>query len=155
MIDAFQIRLVDLLREKLGGVYSPSVGGSCGRRPRQEYSLQVRFQSSDDNVDSLSKAVFALVDTFQTQGPRQADVDKVKEQILLGREVQLKENNYWLSGIATRDQSGEDIAGLLSPYDDLVKKITPAQLQQAAKQYFDTRNYARFVLLPEAAPPKP
>jgi zinc protease len=155
MIDAFQIRLDELLREKLGGVYSPSVGGSCNRTPRQEYGVQVRFESSDENVDALSRAVFALVDTFQVQGPRQADVDKVKEQILRGREVQLKENNYWLSGIATRDQSGEDIAGLLTPYDDLVKKITPAQIQDAAKRYFDKQNYARFVLLPEAAPPKP
>ncbi len=155
LVDAVQIRLDELLREKLGGVYSPSVGGSCSHRPRQEYGLQVRFQSSDENVDALSKAVFALIDTIKTQGPRAADVDKVKEQILRSREVSLKENSYWLAGIVTRDQSGEDMAGLLAPYDELVKKLTPAQIQEAAKRYFDSSNYARFVLLPEVAPPKP
>jgi predicted Zn-dependent peptidase len=31
----------------------------------------------------------------------------------------------------------------------MVKKLTPAMIQQAAKQYFNTSNYARFVLLPE------
>jgi len=36
-------------------------------------------------------------------------------------------------------------------YDEMVKKLTPAMLQQAAKQYFNTANYDRFVLLPEAA----
>ena len=61
----------------------------------------------------------------------------------------------WLSGIATRDQSGEEISGLLAPYDELVKKISVPMIQDAAKKYFDTKNYARFVLLPEAAPPKP
>ena len=50
---------------------------------------------------------------------------------------------------------GEDIVGLLAPYDELVKKISPAMIQDAAKKYFDTKNYARFVLLPENAPPKP
>ena len=155
MIDAFQIRLDELLREKLGGVYSPSVGGSCGRRPRQEYGVQVRFQSSDENVDALSRAVFALIDTIKTQGPRPADVEKVREQIIRSREVDLKQNNYWLSGIVTREQSGEDVAGLLGPYDALVKNLNAAQIQEAAKRYFDMKNYARFVLLPEAAPPKP
>jgi zinc protease len=155
MVDAFQIRLDELLREKLGGAYSPSVGGSCSRVPRQEYGLSVRFESADDRVDGLSAAVFALIDTIKTQGPRATDVEKVREQIVRSREVDLKTNSYWLSGISTRDQSGEDMAGLLAPYDELVKKISAPMIQDAAKKYFDTKNYARFVLLPEAAPPKP
>ena len=31
----------------------------------------------------------------------------------------------------------------------MIKSLTPAQIQDAAKKYFDTTNYARFVLLPE------
>ena len=79
----------------------------------------------------------------------------MREQIVREREVNLKQNSYWLSGIVTRDQYGEDIAGLLAPYDALVKNINAAQVQEAAKRYFDTKNYARFVLLPEPTPPKP
>jgi predicted Zn-dependent peptidase len=33
----------------------------------------------------------------------------------------------------------------------MVKKLTPAMIQQAARKYFDTSNYARFLLLPEAS----
>jgi zinc protease len=153
LIDAFQIRLDETLREKLGGTYSPSVSGSCSRRPRQEYSIQVRFESSDANVDALSQAVFVLIDSMKNQGPRAADVDKVKEQIVRSREVDLKQNGYWLNGIVTRDQNNESIAGLLGPYDELVKRINAAQIQDAAKRYFDVANYARFVLLPQATTP--
>jgi predicted Zn-dependent peptidase len=32
----------------------------------------------------------------------------------------------------------------------MVKKLTPAMIQAAAKKYFDISNYARFVLLPES-----
>jgi len=41
------------------------------------------------------------------------------------------------------------LGGLLSAYDQMVKNLTAAQLQEAAKKYFDMSNYARFVLLPE------
>jgi len=82
--------------------------------------------------------------------PSQADVDKVKEQILRGREVETRQNNYWLANIMSRDEAGEDLVGLTSQYDEMVKKLTAAMLQDAAKQYFNTSNYARFVLLPES-----
>ena len=155
LIELFQIRLNDVLREQLGGAYSPSVGGGCARTPRQEYAISVQFNSSPDNVQKLTKTVMAMIDTLQTKGPAQSDVDKVKEEIVRSREVQLKQNAYWLGTIMTREQSGEDVAGSLAPYDALVKGITPAQIQAAAKQYFDVKNYARFVLLPEAGKTTP
>jgi hypothetical protein len=49
-----------------------------------------------------------------------------------------------------RDQAGEDLAGMLEPYDDLVKAIDANLIMNAAKKYLDMNNYARFVLLPEA-----
>jgi len=94
-------------------------------------------------------ALNALLDSLKNTPPSQADVDKVKEQILRGREVETRQNAYWLGNIIARDEAGEDLGGLTSLYDEMVKKLTPAMLQAAAKQYFNTSNYARFVLLPE------
>ncbi|HZJ01259.1 MAG TPA: insulinase family protein [Gemmatimonadaceae bacterium] len=146
-----QTRLNESLRERLGGTYSPSVGGSCQREPRQEYAVSVAFGSSPENVEVLSKATMALIDSLKAQPVPQADVDKVKEEILRSREVEVKTNAYWLGNIAARDQAGEDLAGLGPAYDEMVKKLTPAMIQAAAKKYFDTSNYARFVLLPETS----
>jgi len=47
------------------------------------------------------------------------------------------------------------LTGVLAAYDTLIKGLTPAEIQQAAKQYFNVKNYARFVLLPEAGKPTP
>jgi zinc protease len=149
MVELFQIKLNETLREQLGGAYSPSAGGGCSRLPRPEYSIQVQFNSSPENVDKLSKSVFALIDSLKINGPSEADVDKVKEEILRAHEVEVKQNNYWASNILARDAAGEDIAGLTAAYDQMIKNLTPAQIQAAAKKYFDTNNYARFVLLPE------
>ncbi|HYN81486.1 MAG TPA: insulinase family protein [Gemmatimonadaceae bacterium] len=144
-----QMRLNETLREKLGGTYSPNVGGGCSREPRPEYAISVSFGSSPENVEPLTKAVFALIDSLKVNPAPQSDIDKVKEQILRSREVETKQNSYWLTNILARDAAGEDLAGLTSVYDEMVKRLTPAQLQQAARQYFNTANYARFVLLPE------
>jgi len=143
-----QMRLNETLREKLGGTYSPNVGGGCSREPRPEYTIQIAFGSSPENVDLLSKAAFALIDSLKSNPPSQADVDKVKEQILRAREVETRQNAYWVGNIIARDEAGEDLGGLTTQYDDMVKQLTAAQLQQAAKQYFNTSNYAKFVLLP-------
>jgi zinc protease len=151
LIDAFQLRLVETLREKLGGTYSPAVGGSCSSAPSEEYRIEVRFGSSPENVEPLTQAVFALIDTLKAVGPTKADVDRVKEQIIRGREVELKQNSYWLGNIAARDQAGEDLAGFLKPYDAMVRSLTAEQILLAARSYLSAENRARFVLLPEAS----
>jgi zinc protease len=149
-----QTRLNETLREKLGGTYSPGVGGGCVREPRPEYSITVSFGSSPENVEVLSKATLALIDSLKAHPVPQADVDKVKEEILRSREVEVKTNAYWLGNIAARDQAGEDLGGLGVEYDEMVKRLTPAMIQQAARTYFNTNQYAKFVLLPESAAPK-
>jgi zinc protease len=145
-----QIKLDETLREQLGGAYSPSAGGGCSRVPQQRYDFTVEYNSAPENVDKLSKTVFAIIDTLKRQPASQADINKVKEAIVRQREVSLKQNSYWMSSLVARDQAGEELAGMLEPYDDLVKAIDANLIMNAAKKYFDMNNYARFVLLPEA-----
>src|SRR5260221_8155019 len=94
--------------------------------------------------------MFDLFVSLKATPPWQADVDKEKEQILDGGEAKPRQNNYWVANIMSRDEAGEDLVGLTSQYDEMVKRLTAAMLQDAARQYFNTSNYARFVLLPEA-----
>jgi predicted Zn-dependent peptidase len=69
--------------------------------------------------------------------------------------VNLKQNSYWLGNIVGREQAGEDVGGLVGPYEEMIKKLTPAQIQEAAKTYLNVSNYARFVLLPESGKTTP
>jgi len=64
-----QTRLNESLRERLGGTYSPNIGGSCQRLPRQQYTVQLGYGSSVENVEPLAAAVFALIDSVRTQLP--------------------------------------------------------------------------------------
>jgi zinc protease len=144
-----QMRLNEVLREQLGGTYSPQMSGGISRLPRQEYEEIVEYGSSPENVDKLGKTVLQMIDSLQRKGPTAAEVDKVKEQILRTREVDTKTNGYWAGNLVGRDRAGEDVGGLGAPYDVMVKSLTAAQLRDAAKKYLNTTNYAKFVLLPE------
>ena len=153
LVDYLQIKLNETLREKLGGTYSPNVSGGGNRVPRAEYSIQVSYSSSPENVETLAPSVLALIDTLKRVGPSQADVDKVKAQALRARETSVKQNVWWISQLVALDQAGEDLGGILD--ESALRNLTPAQIQAAAKQYLDVSNYLRFVLLPEAKPATP
>ena len=155
LIEVMRYKLIETLREGMSGTYSPGIGGNATNIPRPQYQITINFGSSPENADRLYRAAMAIVDTLKTQGPTQADVDKVREQLIRTREVDLKQNAFWISNIISRGQTGEDVAALLAPYDAMIAKLTPAQVQQAARMFFNTNNVARFVLLPEGAKPVP
>ena len=144
-----QMRLNDVLREQLGGTYSPGIDAGITRLPKPEYSVLIQYGSSPENVEKLSKSVLQIIDSLQRMPPTQAEVDKVREQIGRAREVEVKTNDYWASNMVVRDRSGEDISGLGAPYDAFLKGLTASQLQEATKKYLDTSHYMKFVLLPE------
>ncbi len=147
--ELMQMRLNDVLREQLGGTYSPSVGGGISRLPTPDYEIDIDYGSSPENVDKLAKSVLQIIDSVQKFGPSPAEVDKVREQITRAREVETKGNDYWVSNLMARARANEDIGGLGAPYDAFLKNLSAAQLQEAARKYFNTSNYMKFVLLPE------
>ena len=145
-----QMWAIDALREELGGTYSPSFGGGASARiPKPEYQFFVQYSSSPANVDKLSARFMSVVDSLHSFPASDADLTKVKEQIIRSRETQLKTNGYWSANIGNRDQAGEDIAGLLAPYDEMVKKLTAKDIQEAARRYLNKARYVKIVLLPE------
>ncbi|HEY6219983.1 MAG TPA: insulinase family protein [Gemmatimonadaceae bacterium] len=147
--ELMQLRLDQILREQLGGTYSPFIGGGINRLPRPEYEETIEYGSSPENVEKLGKTVLQMIDSLQKFGPTQAEVDKVREQIIRARQVETKTNDYWAGNIVARYRAGEDIGGLGAPYDQFLTKLTAAQIQEAAKKYLDTSRYAKFILLPE------
>lgn len=153
LMDVMRYRLIERLREGMSGTYSPGISGYGVSIPRHQYRITLSFGSSPENADTLFRTAFAMIDSMKTHGPTQAEIDKVREQMLRGREVALKQNGWWMGTILGRDQTREDIAALLGPYDGMIRALTPAQVQAAARRYFNTSNYARFVLLPEDGRP--
>ena len=84
------------------------------------------------------------------RGPTTDEIEKVREQMIRAREVDQRQNTFWLSNILIRDHTGESLSGFTGEFDRLVKGLNAGLVKDAARRYFDFSNYARFVLLPEA-----
>lgn len=149
-----EMRLLENLREALGGTYSVGVDGQVTRLPRAEYSVSIQFGSAPTRTDSLFATVRAVIDSVKAGAIQESDVQKIREQQQRSLEVNLQENSYWLANLTARLENEEDPRGLLR-YDQFIRGLTAQQLQEAARRYLDTGRYARFVLLPATPPPPP
>lgn len=147
-----EMRLLDNLREALGGTYSVQVGGNLERIPDQRFSVSIQFGSAPERADSLFTTVLAVIDSVKAGHVDSADVEKVKEQQRRQLEVNLKENPYWLTNLSARIQNNEPLGNMLT-YSSFIDGLTASDIREAASKYFPMNNYARFVLLPERTVP--
>jgi zinc protease len=152
--ELLEMKLLDNLREALGGTYSVRAGGQVSKVPRPEYQFTVSFGSAPDRAEALWQTVLAVIDSVKRDGATAAEVQKVREQQLRTQEVSLRENSYWLGNIAARIENGEDPRGLATYTQDFIEKLTGEQIRDAARRFLDPARVARFVLLPETIRPQ-
>ena len=148
MNTVLQIKLREVLREDLAGTYGVWVRGSVSRFPDQEYRINLGFGCDPERVEELTRVIFTQIDSLQNFGTTDLYINKVKEMRKRKREVNLKENSFWLNGLKWTDSLGID-PRLVFKYPELVDSLTSEAVQAAAKRYFNMDNYVRVVLYPE------
>jgi zinc protease len=146
--EIISIRLIEVIREEMSGVYSPQVQFTCEQYPKSEFNLMVMFGCSPKNTGKLTKAVLGIVERLGKKGPTQVDLDKVKELLLREREVDAKTNKFWLSKIESIYFNNDSPDGIKT-YANAVNAVTLKNLQDAAQSYLKINHYVRAVLMPE------
>lgn len=146
--EALQIELINTIREKMGGVYSPMLQMDASREPKPSYSMMIMFSCSPDNTDKLAEACFEILKDFTQNGPSAETLEKVKKQIINNHETSLKQNNMWLGYIAGKYYSGEDINSINS-YVDRVNSVTAEDIVKFMKENFEIDKYVKVYLYPE------
>ena len=148
MSEILQNRLMEVIREELGGTYGISAGSNYLKFPKPEYSIMIQFGSSPDRTDDLIKRVFEEIEKFKTDGPTEKQLNDEKEALIREFETSSKQNGYLLTQIQSRYSNGEDLAGVwLVP--EFYKKLDAATIKDAAKLYLDTKNFIKVTLFPE------
>ena len=148
MTSVLQIKLREVLREDLGGTYGVWISSSGTRYPDEEYRISITFGSDPERVEELTQVIFEQIDSLKTVGTTDLYIDKVKEMRQRQREIDLKENSFWVRSLASLDFNGVDPRRLIQ-YPALVDSLTAEAVQQAAQNYFNMDRYVRVVLYPE------
>jgi len=148
MTQIVQTRLLETIREELGGTYSITVGPNTQKNPISEYSVNIQFSSDPQRADDLVKRVFEELEKIKATGPTEKQLNDEKEAMLRDFETSSKQNGFLLNNIAAKYQYGEDVAGIWDA-PELYRKLDAKSIQEAAKTYLDTNNYVRVTLFPE------
>ena len=148
MTEVLQTRLLEIIREELGGTYSITAGSSYQKIPIPVYSITIEFGCAPQRTEDLIKRVFQEIEKFKTEGPTEKQLNDEKEALLRDFETNSKLNNYLLGQITLKYQIGEDPAALWQ-IPEYYRKLDAATIQQAAKTYLNTKNFVEVTLFPE------
>lgn len=151
LVDALQIHLTDLIREEMGAAYGVGVHGALQKEPIGSYQIAIRLQCSPDEVDKIVAAIRGAVDTFRQKGPDPALVEKVKVMQRREREVNLRENGFWLGVLENYYATGLD-PRLILEHEKLIGALSVESLKAAAQRYLDPDRSVLGVLDPEKLP---
>jgi zinc protease len=144
------IKLVEVIREKMSGVYSPQAMINMDHYPKPEYNIMVMFGCSPKMANKLTKAVFGIMKDLMKKGPTQIDIDKAKEALVRERETNIKKNNYWLRKLEASSFDGDDINQTLK-FEENLKAVTIDDIKLLSQKCFTKDHYVRVVLMPEEA----
>jgi zinc protease len=152
LAEIMNLRINDLLREKLGLIYGGRMGSAMYRIPYQHYWIGANLPTGPEKVDTMIAALFAEIERLKKDGPDPADLEKVKSNWRQAWPQLLQNNGYWLGVLNGAELYGDDPQRLLVRRER-ADAITVDDIRQAARRYFDTGNYVQVVLNPQA--PKP
>ncbi len=147
-IAILRITLREAVREEKGGTYGVAVSSSLERWPQPRCTVSIGFGCNPDRVGELLQTVRTEIAALRNAPVDATYLAKYREQALRQREVNLKENGFWLSALETFAQQGEDPQDILR-YEDHVKAVTVEQVQAAAQKYFTADKAVQVVLRPE------
>jgi zinc protease len=147
------IRLREVLREQLGGVYTPVVSSSFERVPFDSYSLVLGFECKPNDIEKLQQATRGVIAELEKSGAAESYIEKLKNQRTVGLEEAYRANSFWLERLVDKYKMGEDPRQILILHE-LTKRITSDNLRHAARQFLRHDQYvdARRTPAPEAKP---
>jgi len=146
--EILQIKLIEVIREKLSGVYSPQIMLNLDKYPKPEFMMGILFGCSPKTTNKLTKAVFGEIKTILKNGPTAEDLTKAKEALIRSRETDLEKNSFWASKIESICFQDANPSNILN-FKERVNAVTSDDLKDAANRFFKIDHYVRVVLMPE------
>lgn len=125
------------IREKEGGTYGVGTSGSITRIPKESFRLLVMFQTAPELREKLTGMAVDLLNKFAEEGPRQKDLDKVREYMLKKYAENQKENSYWANMLHNEIALGYDG---YTDYEKTLNSITTEDLKKFMKSMLKQGN---------------
>lgn len=146
---SLMITALEVIREKMGGTYSPYATCSYDILPKPEFTWMFFINCDPDNAAKVESAALSIMKQYTKKGPNKVTLAKVKEQMITNRENAMQNNAFWMGQIYGSYFYGENRDANVRDYKDIVNSITAKDVKELAKKYIDFNKYTVVTLKPE------
>ena len=140
-------RLMEVIREELGGTYTITAYQSTTVIPASQYMVNIIYGCSPLRVQELDEAVTAEINKLKKDIPQEY-LDKYKATRLTEYNKEIKENSWYISQLTDCAFYNQRFS-LKSNFQAQLEKLTVKTLKKRAAKYFDTENTISVTLYPE------
>ena len=146
---ALRLNLLEVLREELGATYTPSAGVAMS----DVYDGYGYAQAAAIVAPENQATVFATIDEIAA-AMRDAPIDadllaRARNPMLESLAQSRRENTYWI-GVLENAQLESDRLDRTRQYEELLRSVTPEDIQAFARSYFDPAAALRIAIVPRA-----
>ena len=141
-----QSRLLDTIRQELGGTYSITASPDADRFPRPEFSVRIDWTCDPARTTALVARVFEEIENVKKTYINREWMGRIRDVLLRDYQDNSQENGYLLNLIARHYVDGS-IEAPLGNVTDQIGAMTGEMITDAAKKYL-SKDYVKVILMP-------
>lgn len=148
LCEIINIQIMEILREKMGGIYTARVTPKFNKRPYGHYNVSIQFTCGEQNINNLVGALLDIIKDLRENGVDKKYLNYVKEMMTKHHAGMMLTNDYWLQSLSGSWIDIQDPEWVLR-YNNDILDISSSDLKKTANQYFKMDNYLKAILVPE------
>jgi zinc protease len=146
-----ELRLIDVVREKLGATYTPNAASIASSTYPGVGYLTASAPAAPVSMDAVADAIRQFASDLRKSPPSADEMLRARKPILERWQRQARENNSWVELVAEA-QNRPDYLERRRTRAAVLEAVTPAEITAAAKRYLDPAKAVEIKVVPRPAP---
>lgn len=142
-----QLRLMERLRDELGGVYAVQVSAKLLTPAHRGHELRLEMDCRPDQCDSLRQAALQVIMELARNGAAPEQVEALRNQLARGAQPAPTKTGFWLQELGNAYRRELDPAQIVATVTNGAH-VSSAALQAYARRYLRTDQLVDALLLP-------
>jgi len=141
-----KIAYTDSVREEKGGTYGVGVSFELDKDDQPNTTVRISYNADPSRYEELNPIVYEQLALIAKNGPAESSMQKIKEYLVKQYQQIVITNDYW-NYIIWHEL--DDDADFDKNYCEMVRQMTPQQVQQMAQRLLDAKRRIEVTMLSE------
>ena len=137
MEQSLQMLFTETVREDEGGAYGVGVSAGISDYPEKQAQLVIQLPTAPEKYKRMMEIIDKGLADMAANGPKEEDMQKIKEYMLRSHDESIKSNGYWMGAIQNLVRENKNY---VDGYVDAVNNMTIKDVQQAAQTILSSGN---------------